>query len=106
MAKSGLGGRRPPQHEPQPRLTQRTFDSVEAAAAEAYVKHGLLPSDPVRACAILGREWGEAMNEALLATSPRESSNVRRHEAEQRLCVELAQVAATAMLIIQAVRGK
>ena len=90
--------------------------SVINAGKQAIDKHGQLPSDPLRACAILGREWGEAINEALHATLytlppwypdvPDVSSVLEpmKMEASRRLYAELAQVAATAMLMMEDIK--
>ncbi len=72
---------------------------IDVEAMLALEKHGPLTKDPVRGCAILGREWGEAMNEALLATRPGQTVQ-GQYEAKLRLRTELAQVAATAALMI------
>lgn len=72
--------------------------AVMAAMEAAVTKHGSLTVDPVRACAILGREWGEAMNEALTLTVPAPGSVRNPVHMRRRLYAELAQVAATAIL--------
>ena len=78
--------------------SEDVMDDVAAAAVAAEAKHGRLTGDPVRACAILGREWGEAMNEALLLTVPGAEA---RSKHRKQLYDELAQVAATAMLAME-----
>lgn len=75
-----------------------TISDCLDAAKRAQHKHGPLTTNAVRACAILGREWGEAMNEALLLTVPGSGYNPI---ITARLYDELAQVAATAMLMME-----
>lgn len=95
-----------------------SISSVMRAAADAYAKHGPLTADPVRACAIMIREAGEALNEALLATR---TPDVMANESAEpvitnavekvrqlhisRLYDELAQVAATCMIIMEEIEG-
>jgi len=78
-------------------ISQRVLIDVVNASCLANEKHGPLTIDPVRACAIMLREGGEAMNEALLMTSPKGAPQM---EARMNLYTELSQVAATAMLIM------
>lgn len=85
----------------------KVWTDIVNAMNAALSKHGPLTKDLVRACAILGREWGEAMNEALLATLPPKSFSTSEHagtfEANKRkaLYAELAQVAATAAVMME-----
>ena len=66
------------------------------ALDDAERRHGPLTTDPVRACAIMMREAGEAMNEALLATKPTNTAPLLRMEL---LYIELSQVIATCIRI-------
>lgn len=71
------------------------------AILDADAKHGELTKEPVRACAILIRECGEAMNEALLLTAPVKDAKSDDRNIRFALYNELAQVAATAVKIMQ-----
>jgi hypothetical protein len=88
------------------RVSDRTVERCRGAALDAFRKHGELTTDPVRACAILIRECAEAMNEALTGTRPsmREcpiSYQVMEHRiATRHLYIELSQVAAVAMMLM------
>ena len=80
-------------------------DMIAEARAEAEAEHGKLTGDLVRAAGILTEEVGEVMAEALTATraSMTDSGKVN---ARRRMVGELAQVAATAMLMMEnLVRG-
>lgn len=97
-----------------PIVTQEVEHDVLSAAISAVRKHGELARDPVRACAILIRECGEAMNEALLMTSGlipdgfawgpnmthSQVLNRFHDQCIDNLYTELSQVAATAMIIM------
>lgn len=77
-----------------------TMKAISDAYEAALVKHGELTADPVRGCAILIRECGEAMNEALLMTAPVKDASEMPNYRRQQMFDELAQVAATAMKIM------
>lgn len=86
-------------------ISSEVEQDVIAAVISAHRKHGLLTDDPVRACAIMLREGGEAMNEALLLTvRDRSSDPVDQMNYIGALYDELAQVAATAMRIMTQIR--
>lgn len=80
-------------------ISKAVVSDVMIAAHDAQMKHGPLTVDPVRACAILFRECGEAMDEALLETVPEKS--IISSSRLQYLYEELAQVSATAMLMME-----
>lgn len=79
---------------------------IDAALAEsraALIKHGPAVGDPVRGTCILGEELGEAMEQALKATSPDPNENCGQPTRDrlQLLRSELCQIAGYAMLQIE-----
>lgn len=84
---------------------QSIMEALEHARVDAMLQHGPLTTDIVRACSILVRECGEAVNEALLATKPGISDMWASKHARD-LYDELAQVATTAMLIMANLKGE
>lgn len=101
-------------------LSDESAAAVALAAHHARSKHGPLTTDPVRSCSILIRECGEAIDEALMATSGKvpdgmavglheTMENVRRRFRDQcikNLYNELAQVAAVAMVIMRQIEDR
>jgi len=85
-------------------IHEAVFGDILGEAISAYKKHGVLTDEPVRACAIMVREAGEALNEALLMTSPKLSRFDNKQKYIDALYTELAQVAATAAMIMTTIR--
>lgn len=76
---------------------------VSRAIKEAEMQHGPLPSDPIRASAILGEEYGEVCRAALELTRPwynTQGPHTRADVRREQLVHELEQVAAVCFLWI------
>jgi|SRR5437762_6558179 len=90
-----------------PTVSMRAVDSVITAAFHSYGKHGPMTQDLVRASLILVEECGEAAAEVLKMTNPTGTGSHRGATGSpEALMWELAQVAATAMAIIDVVEEK
>ena len=90
-----------------PQVSLVTYNRVLNEINHAYTKHGPLTKDTLRATAILGAEAGEALDAALDMTRlshPEENHSAvveRRRANLAHIREELAQVAATAILILE-----
>lgn len=77
----------------------RIIEFIEDAITDAHVGHGPLTKDVVRAALILAEECGEVADAALALTRP-SCSPVLVQVRRQELMDELAQVAATSILMM------